>query len=75
MKGGMTIVEGSFLKNYTPGSLENHPFFIGDTSTQNGWSESMHYAPPKFDSEFTPENWWLENDPFVVGMDYFQVLC
>ncbi len=22
---------------------------------------------PKFNSEFTPEKWWLEDDPFLLG--------
>ena len=28
-------------------------------------------TPPKFNSEFTPEKWWLEDDPFLLGFGNF----
>ena len=31
----------------------------------------LHPPPPKFHSEFTPENWWLEADPFLLGPGSF----
>ena len=30
-----------------------------------------HICPPKFNSEFTPERWWLEDDPFLLGFGNF----
>ena len=34
--------------------------FLDDTNT-----------PPMFNSEFTPEKWWLEDDPFLLGPGNF----
>ena len=28
-------------------------------------------TPPKFNSEFTPEKRWLEDDPFLLGFGNF----
>jgi len=25
-------------------------------------------TPPKFNSQFTPEKWWLEDDLFLLGI-------
>ena len=33
------------------------------------WMTRIH--PPKFNSEFIPEKWWLEDDPFLLGPSNF----
>ena len=32
---------------------------------------SLIYTPPKFNSEFTPEKWCLQGDPFILGFCNF----
>ena len=29
-------------------------------------------TPPKFNSEFTSEKWWLEDDPYLLGRELFR---
>ena len=41
----------------------NSEFFLGI-----GLELQKFVTPiPKFNSEFTPEKWWLEDDPFLLG--------
>ena len=37
------------------------------------WREIEGFTLPETNSEFTPENGWLEYDCFLLGMAYFQV--
>ena len=34
------------------------------------WRKKKGTAP-KLNSEFTPEKWWLEDDPFLLGFGNF----
>ena len=35
------------------------------------WEVLNMLQPLKFNSEFTPEKWWLEDDPFLLGFGHF----
>ena len=39
------------------------------------YSYIILYTLPETNSEFTPENGWLEDDRFLFGMASWQVLC
>ncbi len=35
------------------------------------WDQVGFQPGGKFNSEFTPEKWWLEDDPFLLGLGNF----
>ena len=55
-----------------------HPFQALTKLHENGAIDSKVdeknvgcYTPGKFNSEFTPQKWWLEDDPFLLGFGNF----
>ena len=45
-------------------------FDVSRHLTQQTYGEAIT-TPPKFNSEFTPEKWWLKDDPFLLGPGNF----
>ena len=48
--------------------MEKLPKRCGDSFNMG----QFEVAPLKFNSSFTPEKWWLEDDPFLLGRSLFR---